>query len=75
MSGNNAKLTTYTELAEVLEQLPILIRAEQRRRGVSLRQIARECDTSFSTVSRFGNGHDINLSNAVTLLRWLDGAS
>ena len=75
IARNNAKLTTYSELADVLTELPTLIRAERRRRGVSVRQVARESGMSFSTVNRFENGEDANLSNVMSLLRWLDGAS
>ena len=72
--NNNARLTTYSELAEVLEQLPVLVRAERRRRGISARQLGRELGTGNSFVTRFEAGEGINLSNALALLRWLDGA-
>lgn len=72
---NNAKLTTYSELASVLEELPTLVRAERRRRGVSMRQVARELDASQTTVIRCEAGQGLTLANALLFLRWLDGAA
>ncbi len=73
--SDNAKLATYSELAEVLDQLPTLVRAERRRRGVSGRQAAREIGVSNTLVSRFEAGRGINVYNALLFLRWLDGAA
>ena len=73
--SNNAKLTTYSELAEVLDQLPALVRAERRRRGVGRSQVAREIGVSSTLVARFEAGQGVALYNALLLLRWLDGAS
>lgn len=71
MSG--AELSTYSELAEVLVDIPRLLRAERRRRQLSVRATARELGCSFSTVSRIESGEDCVLSNAAAVLRWLDG--
>lgn len=75
MSANNSKLTTYTELAEVLEQLPLLVQAERRRRGISQRQVSREVGLSSAFMVLFERGENVTLENALRLLRWLDGAS
>ena len=57
--SNNAKLTTYSELAEVLDQLPALVRAERRRRGVGRSQVAREIGVSSTLVARFEAGQGV----------------
>jgi len=64
--------TTYSELAQVLASLPMLLREARRARKLSLRAVARELDLSFSTVTRIESGEDCVLSNAVAVLRWLD---
>ncbi|MFG2165537.1 helix-turn-helix domain-containing protein [Micromonospora chersina] len=68
------ELSTYHDLAQVLADLPRLLRAERRRRQLSVRAAARELGCSFATVSRIESGEDCVLSNAVTVLRWLDEA-
>lgn len=65
-------LTPYSELAEVIATLPILLREARRARGLSQRAAARELGFTFSTVSRLEAGHDIVLSHAVAVLHWLD---
>jgi len=65
--------TTYSELAQVLAALPMLLREARRTRRLSIRTAAAEMDMSFSTVNRIESGEDCILSNAVTVLRWLDG--
>lgn len=65
-------LTSYTELADVLDHLPLLVREKRRRLGLSLRGAARLIGCSFSTITRFEYGEDCNLSNATAILRWLN---
>jgi len=64
--------TTYSELAQVLAALPMLLREARRARKLSLRAAAQEMEMSFNTVTRIESGGDCVLSNAVTVLRWLD---
>lgn len=64
-------LSPYGELASVLDNLPILVREARRARGLSVRAAATQIGCSFSTVHRFENGDDVNLSNAAAMLRWL----
>lgn len=68
----NDQPTPYRELAEVIGQLPLLLREARRARGLSLRAAAREIGMSFSTVTRMEAGSDCELSNAVAVLQWLD---
>jgi ribosome-binding protein aMBF1 (putative translation factor) len=65
-------LTSYSELADVLASLPLLLREARRARGLSTRRAGAEIDCAFSTVHRIEQGEDCVLSNAVAVLRWLD---
>lgn len=72
MANPSVSLTPYTELAEVVASLPILLREARRARRLSMRAAAREMGISFSTVYRIEQGEDCAMSNAMTVLRWLD---
>lgn len=65
-------LTPYTELAEVIASLPLLLRETRRARGLSQRAAADQLGLSFSTISRIETGGDCVLSHATAVLRWLD---
>ncbi|MGC5012558.1 helix-turn-helix domain-containing protein [Streptosporangium sp. DT93] len=67
-----ADLTPYPELADVLASLPLLLREARRARGLSQRAAAQQMGVSPNTVARAEAGEDLVLSNAVTILRWLD---
>lgn len=67
-------LTPYSELADVIDALPMLCREKRRREGLSQRAAARQIGIAFATVSRFEAGKGAHLDNAVAILRWLDGA-
>lgn len=56
--------SSYSDLAAVIESLPLLVREARRARGLSVRAAAAQVGCSFSTISRFENGDDVNLSNA-----------
>lgn len=71
MSSQEAP-SSYTELARVLDNLPLLLKEARRARGLSVRAAADELDISPSTVSRIENGHDAVVSNSLAVLRWLD---
>lgn len=66
-------LTSYAELSELIGYLPLLMREARRQRRLSQRAAAEQIGCSFSTVSRMEGGEDCALSNAVAVLRWLDG--
>jgi ribosome-binding protein aMBF1 (putative translation factor) len=70
--SSGEQLTTYSELAAVISNLGMLTREARRARGLSLRAAAQQIGCSMSTVLRFEQGEDVNLSNAVAILRWLD---
>lgn len=68
----NQKPTPYAELADIIGNLPLLLREARRARGLALRAAADELGMSFNTVTRIEQGTDCVLSNAVAVLRWLD---
>lgn len=63
--------TSYSELADVLKHLPILLRESRRCRRLSVRAAAAEIGCSFATVARIEEGEDCVLSNAMAVLTWL----
>jgi len=69
------RLTRYGELADVLEHMPLILREIRRVRGASLREVARQTGLSFATVHRIEASEDCVLSNAVAIMRWLDGGA
>lgn len=74
MSDTNSALTSYAELADVLSSLPGLLRAERRRRQLSVRAAAGELRVAPSTVGRIEDGQSCALTVAVQVLRWLGAA-
>ncbi|MBO3751559.1 helix-turn-helix domain-containing protein [Streptosporangiaceae bacterium NEAU-GS5] len=64
--------TTYRELADVLNSIPLLLREARRARGLSQRATAEQLGMSFSTVCRIEDGRDGMVSNALAVLAWLD---
>lgn len=70
----DGSLTTYEELARVVESLPMLVREKRRRDGLSLRDAADQVGCSFSTITRFEKAEDgWNGRLLPDLLRWLGG--
>jgi hypothetical protein len=74
VSSGSGELSSYAELVDVLGLLPVLVREARRRRRLSLRAAAAQMGVSPSTAMRIEEGQDCALSNAVAVLRWLDGA-
>jgi len=64
--------TTYSELASVLSDLPLLLREARRARQLSLRATAREIGCSFNTITRIETGKSCTVDHAVDVLRWLE---
>lgn len=63
--------TTYLELADVLNSLPLIVREARRARNFSQKAAAEQIGVTDRTIRRLENGEDVNLSTAVALLRWL----
>ena len=69
---SNGQQSTYGEIVDVLDRLPLIVREARRQRRMSLRQMAAAVGCSFSTITRIEHGGDGNLANAILILRWLD---
>jgi transcriptional regulator with XRE-family HTH domain len=70
---SDGKLTSYPELIQVLEALPILAREKRRAEGLSLRQAATQVGVSFSSMHRLENSKgDIRFDTILRVLRWLN---
>lgn len=68
--SNVAPLMGYTEVLQVLADLPVICRETRRRKGLALRPAAAEIGCSFSTLCRIESGEDAVLSNVVDVLQW-----
>lgn len=68
---SDAAPTSYDEILDVLDRLPLLVRETRRRRGLSLRAAARESGVGFANLSRCENGAGMHMSTVVPLLRWV----
>lgn len=72
MSDPDGALSSYAEVIAVIEALPVLVRETRRRRGLSLRQAARNIGSvEASTLHRFEGGQQIHSGNLLALLRWV----
>jgi DNA-binding transcriptional regulator YiaG len=70
---SRAAPSSYPEIIDVLESLPVMLRETRRRKGLSLRQAAEELDVSFSSVTRWERGQTVGLGIKVIVrvLRWI----
>ena len=71
MATDHTAPADYGELAQVLLNLPLLVREKRRRLGLSQRAVGRGSRVSFATVSRCEAGHDMKLSSVLELLEWI----
>ncbi len=67
------ELSTFAEIVEVLDTLPIIMRNARRARRLSVREVARQAGLSFSTVSRMENAEEFTSVSLRAVLAWLDG--
>ncbi len=66
-------LTSYAELADLLESLPFLVREGRRVRRLSLRAAGEQSGVGFNTLFRVERGMGgCSVPNAIEILRWLD---
>ena len=72
MSAAETGMSSYTELAQVIADLPVIVRSARRMRRLSLRGAAAQIGLGFMTVQRVEAGHDIDTGTLKALLRWLD---
>ena len=72
MSAAENGLSSYTELAQVIEDLPVIVKSARRMRRLSLRGAAEQIGLGFTTVQRVEAGADMDTGTLKALLRWLD---
>lgn len=65
--------STYSELAELIALLPVLVREHRRRNRLSMREAARQIGCAPSTISRLDAGFDVSSHHVTVILHWLDG--
>jgi hypothetical protein len=80
--SHGGELSTYGELADLLEALPLIVREARRARRATLVDVTEQTGIAQSTLSRLerptlrtrrnGDTSAISLGNAIILLRWLD---
>ena len=70
---STARPTSYDELIDVLESLPVLVREKRRRLGLSIRAAAREAGIPFSSLDRFERRQTAPdlMRTVLPLLRWV----
>lgn len=66
--------TAYSEFAELLNDLPIVVRAARRMYRLSQRELAQRTGISYSTVSRIESGGEFSSVSLLALLTWLAAA-
>lgn len=52
--------------------LPCLVAATRRRRGLSLRAAAAEVDCALMTIYRIEDGYGCHISTLIALLAWME---
>lgn len=65
-------LSTFAELAEAIEGLPLIVLSARRSHHLSQRQLAKATGLSFSTISRIEAGREMSTVSLLVILRWLD---
>lgn len=65
-------LTGYSEMAVVLDRLPLLCREARRARKLALRSAAVQIGTNAPTLLRFEQGAASSSRLLPLVLRWLD---
>lgn len=66
------RLSSYAELADILDILPVLLREGRRSRRLTLRAASEQSGVGFNTIFRVENGNECSVTNAIRILRWLD---
>lgn len=61
------------DVVYVLQNLGPALTAIRIARRLSLREVARQCGESFSTVARIEKGQNCQVSSAVSILLWIRG--
>jgi hypothetical protein len=61
----------WAEIVAALEALPVTLKGIRDREHLTVRDVEALTGVPFNSVSRFERGHDLYLSNALALSRWL----
>jgi transcriptional regulator with XRE-family HTH domain len=69
---NERAPTSYAELANVLNALPMLTRETRRARQLTVRAAAVELDISAATVTRIEAGSIPSVDRITALLYWIE---
>lgn len=72
-SGRVASEIDFKLVAQVVEDLPRLVRETRERRGLSVRRAAAEARVSSTNLIRYERGGDCQVGTVLALLRWLAG--
>src|SRR5690349_12199387 len=75
VTAGDCELTSYDELADIMQALPRVLREQRRIHRLSLRAAAAEIGVSFSTVSRLESGEVVMSDVVQAVLRWLSRGS
>ncbi len=66
------RLSTYAEMAGMLDELPIIVKAARRGQRLSERELARRIGLSPMTLSRVEQGREFSSVSLRAILLWLD---
>lgn len=70
MSGE--ALTSYAELASIIDNLALIVREARRARGISQREAGRQMGVDNSFLFRLESGANVNSGTLSAVLGWLD---
>lgn len=68
----NPKPSTYADLVQVLDDLPVAVRSVRRARRLSQRDVGALTALSYSTICRVEAGEEYSSTSLRALLLWLD---
>jgi len=75
VSASNKKHTTFAEMVDVLDSMPVILLNARRARGLSMRDVAQRLGLSLSTVSRVEAGAEFSSTSLKAILLWLEEPS
>jgi ribosome-binding protein aMBF1 (putative translation factor) len=67
-------LLSYVDIAELLEDLPYLVREARRSRGLVQSAAAEQLGINIHLLKRIEHGQDVAVSTALKVLTWLNTA-
>lgn len=66
-------MTSFGEMAQVIDDLGIIVRNARRAQRLSIRDLCAKIGVSPSTICRIENGRDYSSVSLRAVLLWLDG--